>query len=94
MKGKRITVSQAVTLAEGLKPDASGSEAKIFRETGTEREILSVDVYAIQKGENQDPYLKENDILIIPKSGTKAFFLGVLDTLKGVMGFGVSLGTL
>jgi hypothetical protein len=38
--------------------------------------------------------LKENDILIVPKSGTKAFFFGVLDAVKGMMGFGVSLGTI
>jgi len=38
--------------------------------------------------------LKENDILIVPKSGPKALFLGVLDTVKGLLGFGFSLGAL
>jgi len=38
--------------------------------------------------------LKENDILIVPKSGVKAFFFGVLDTVKGLIGFGYSLGAL
>jgi polysaccharide export outer membrane protein len=96
LKGKKVTVSQAIAMAEGLKPEASGGEAKIFRytEKGTEREILSADIYAIQKGQSEDPVLKENDILIVPKSGTKAFFIGLLDAVKGLVGFGFSLGTI
>ena len=96
MGGKKMTIGQAITLAGGLKYEANGSETKIFRssEKGTEREILSFNVYAIQKGENEDPYLKENDIIIVPKSGVKAFLTGFRDTFKGFLGFGYSLGTL
>ncbi len=96
LKGKKVTVSQAIAMAQGLKPEAKGGEAKIFRYLGkgSEREILSADVYSIQKGESEDPTLKENDIVIVPKSGAKAFFFGVLDLVKGVMGFGVNLGAL
>jgi polysaccharide export outer membrane protein len=96
LKGKRVTVSQAIAMAEGLKPEAGGGGAKIFRYSGkgNEREILSADIYAIQKGQTEDPVLKENDILIVPKHGVKAFFIGVLDTVKGLVGFGFSLGAL
>ena len=53
---------------------AAGSETKIFRysEKGTDREILSANVYAIQKGQEEDLHLKENDIIIVPKSGMKS----------------------
>jgi len=46
LKGKKITLSQAIVLAGGLKPQAKASETKIFRysEAGTGREILSADV--------------------------------------------------
>jgi polysaccharide export outer membrane protein len=96
LKGKKVTVSQAIAMAEGLKPEAKGGETKIFRYSGrgSEREILSADVYAIQKGQNEDRLLRENDILIVPKSGMKAFLIGVRDTVKGLLGFGVSLGAL
>jgi polysaccharide export outer membrane protein len=96
LKGKKVTVSQAITMAEGLKPEAKGGETKIFRYSGkgNEREILSADIYAIQKGQSEDPVLKENDILIVPKSGMKAFLIGLRDTVKGLLGFGVSLGAL
>ncbi len=96
LKGKRVTVSQAIAMAEGLKAEAKGDEARIFRYTGKgdDREVLSANLYAIQKGQSEDPALKENDIVIVPKSGMKAFLIGLRDTVKGLMGFGVSLGAL
>jgi polysaccharide export outer membrane protein len=88
LKGKKLTVSQAITLAGGLKSGAAGSETKIFRysEKGTGKEILSANVYAIQKGQEEDLYLKENDIIIIPKSGTKTVLNEIWDLIKGRIG--------
>ena len=96
LKGKKMTVGQAITMAGGLISEANGAETKIFRYSGngTEREILSANVYAIQEGKDKDPYLKENDIIIVPKSGVKAFLVGLRDTVKGLIGFGYSLGSL
>jgi polysaccharide export outer membrane protein len=96
LKGKKLTVSQAITLAGGLGPKAAGSETKVFRysEKGTDKEILSANVYAIQKGQEEDLHLKESDIIIVPKSGTKALLIELRDTVKGLLGFGFSLGTL
>jgi polysaccharide export outer membrane protein len=95
LKGKKLTISQAISLAGGLGPKAAGSETKIFRysENGPRKEVLSADVYAIQKGQGQDLYLKENDIIIVPMSGTKAFLIEVRDTIKGLVGFGVSMAS-
>ncbi len=88
LQGKKVSISQAITLAGGLKYEAKGSETKIFRcsKQSTEKEILSVDVYAIQKGESEDTYLKENDVIIVPKSGGKAFLGGFWDFVKGRVG--------
>jgi protein involved in polysaccharide export with SLBB domain len=94
--GKRMTLSQAIVLAGGVRPRAKGSETRIFRysEKGTGREVLSVNVYAIQKGEKEDINVKENDIIIVPRHGVKAFFVGIKETLTGVFNMGYSLGTL
>jgi polysaccharide export outer membrane protein len=96
LKGKSVTVSQAITMAEGLKQKANGAETKIFRYSGkeTQKEIISVNVYAIQKGQAEDRYLKENDIIIVPKSGVKSFLVELRDTVKGLLGFGFSLGSI
>jgi len=59
-----------------------------------EGEILSADACAVQKEQGEDPVLKENDILIVSKSVMKAFFIEFRDAVKGVSGFGFSLGAL
>lgn len=91
--GRRLTLSQAITLASGLKTEAAGSETKIFRysEKGTDREIILANVYDIQKGKAEDIYLKENDIVIVPKSGTKIALSEIWDFIKGRIG-AVSFG--
>ena len=96
LAGKRMTLSQAIVLAGGVKPQAKGSDTKIFRysEKGTGRKILSANVYAIQKGQEDDLYVKENDIIIVPRHGVKAFFVGIKETLTGVFSMGYSLGSI
>ena len=85
-----MTLSQAIILAGGLNFKANGSETKIIRysEKGTEKEVLTFNVYAIQKGQNKDPYLRENDIIIVPTSGMKTFLVGVKDTFRAAFGIG------
>jgi polysaccharide export outer membrane protein len=93
LRGKKLTVSQAIALAGGLKTEAAGSETKIFRysEKDTGKEIISVNVYSIQKGQAEDAYLKENDIIMVPRSGAKTVGNEVWDFIKGRIG-GVSVG--
>jgi len=95
LKGKRMTVSQAIAMAEGLKPKANASGTVIFRYgEGDKEEVLSVDVNAVHRGKSKDVYVRENDIVIVPQSGAKAFLIELRETIKGLFGFGISLGTL
>ncbi len=93
LRGKKLTVSQAIALAGGLKTEAAGSETRIFRysEKATGKEIISANVYSIQKGQSEDVCLKESDIIIVPRSGTKAVGNELWDFIKGRIG-GVSFG--
>jgi len=95
MKGKKMTLGQAIILSGGLNFSANGSETKIIRysEKGTDKEILTFNAYEIQKGKAEDPYLKENDMIIVPISGVKSFLVGVKDTFRAAFGIGgVSFG--
>jgi len=95
MKGKKMTLSQAIILAGGLNFEANGSETKVIRyaEKGTDKEILIFNVYAVQKGKEEDLYLRENDIIIVPRSGMKTVLFGIKDTFRAAFGIGrVSLG--
>jgi polysaccharide export outer membrane protein len=82
---KKMTLSQAITLAAGLTPKADGAGTRIFRYVGqgNQKEVITIDVYAIQKGEVEDPYVKENDVVFVPKSGAKTVMYEFWDLLKG-----------
>jgi len=94
LKGKKMTVTQAIAMAEGLKQEANGTDTKIFRysEGQMGKEIISVNLHSIHKGVGDDLFLKENDIIIVPKSGVKTFLMELRETVKGLIGFGFSLG--
>jgi len=95
MRGKKMTLSQAIISAGGLNFKANGSETKIIRysEKGTDREVLTFNAYTILKGKTEDPYLKENDIIFVPTSGMKTLLVGVKDTFRAAFGIGtVSVG--
>lgn len=91
MKGK-TTFIQAITMSQGLAPEAHHSDIRIFRDNGRgDRDIITADYDAIRKGELPDILLAENDIIIVPESGMKNFFSGFISTLKGFITFGKGL---
>jgi polysaccharide biosynthesis/export protein len=88
MKG-RINLSQALSMAQGVKDDANFSDVRIFRENGKkDREVIIADYDAIRNGKEPDILIQENDIVIVPRSGIKNFFNGFVSTLKGLVTFG------
>jgi polysaccharide biosynthesis/export protein len=90
LKLKRLTVTQAIALAEGLKFEADGSDIKIFRvsATGTEKVAIAVNYDDIVEGKADDVSLEENDVLLVPKSGMKNFWAGFRDFFKFSFGLG------
>jgi len=93
LKGERMTVSQAIVLAGGIKPTAHGPGTKIFRysEEGVGKKVLSVNASAILKGKAEDIYVEESDIIIIPRHGLKAFLIGLRDAAAGLLSVGYAL---
>jgi len=71
--GGAISVLQALSLAEGLGPQAAPKSAKIFRPRGdgSEKDEIPVNVAAILKGKTADFNLKARDVLFIPDSTSK-----------------------
>lgn len=67
-----ITITQALEIAGGLSSGASG--AKLLRYQDGEREVVPLDVKAIQKGEQKDIALKDQDVLYVGKNPLIAIF--------------------
>ena len=82
---KTMTLTQAIAVAGGLSVKADGSETRIFRYSGRgdQKEVLTFNAYAIEKGQTGDPYLQENDVIFVPRSGTKTVLLEMWDFFKG-----------
>jgi polysaccharide biosynthesis/export protein len=69
----RVTVLQALAMAEGLDHFANTANAKIVRKTDAANKPLEihVDVGKLLRGKTDDITLADNDILFVPVSGTK-----------------------
>ncbi len=88
MKGKTSLI-QALTMAQGIGENASLSDVRILRDNGKgERDTITADYDEIRNGSIPDIMIAENDIIIVPKSGAKAFFNGFVRTLRGAVSFG------
>jgi len=86
----RTTLTQALSMAKGLKYEASRNRVRVYREKGGgEREALEADYDSILKGEAPDIEIEDRDIIIVSKNGMKEFIKGLTSTLNlGVLSVG------
>jgi polysaccharide export outer membrane protein len=81
--GKRLTVLEAVALAQGANSDAALKRAAIIRKNGDGSTIIPVDLKRMtEKGEG-DQLLYAEDIVVVPKDRGRAFVDATLPGLTG-----------
>jgi len=96
-----LTVLQALGMAEGLKPNASGSRCVIIRGSpgAKDRKEVPIDLGKLMERKIPDQQLASNDILFIPESKMKkslrAMGTAAQQAVNGiaVYGIGYRLGT-
>jgi polysaccharide export outer membrane protein len=90
MKERSTTVTHSIAMAGGLTTYANGSDVKLVRHMGNgKREIVEMDLGKIQKGEAEDPIVKDGDAVIVGASIAKRFIYGLrLNFLLGLVGVG------
>ncbi len=83
-----LSVLQAITLAEGLSPNASAEHARILRRSPEGDAVppreIKVDASKILAGKEADQPLFANDILFIPNSAFKASSKRVIEAAIGI----------
>lgn len=67
----RLTLLQAVALAEGVTERASLRNVVVFRNAGGERHFARFDLLAIESGEQPDPELLGEDVVVVDESTGK-----------------------
>jgi polysaccharide export outer membrane protein len=66
----QLTLSRALAMVGGTRPDAKISEVKIYRQkAGNQQEVLKVDLAAIKKNKAADVFLKPYDVIDVSESG-------------------------
>lgn len=67
----RMTLLQSIALAGGLDDVASHRNVLVFRTAGGQRQYARFDVAAIEAGEQSDPELAAEDVVVVDTSGGK-----------------------
>lgn len=89
---ERISVLQAIALAEDLKPTAMRDKAEVLRRgaDGTGKEMIPIPLKQILAGKKEDLVLAPNDILFIPDStGRRALRRGAEAALQAATGVAI-----
>lgn len=85
LRGK-TTAQQAILAAGGVKDVADWGDVRLYRKTPAGKvEVTVYDLEAFEQGKPA-PELQRNDVVVVGKSGGKAFFYGFLDFFKGALG--------
>jgi polysaccharide export outer membrane protein len=83
--GQKLSVLNAIALAQGVNPTARGSKASIVRKTATGAETIPVNLNKIAKVNGENLILRPADVLVVPRSGTKSFLNVVLPGVTGAV---------
>jgi polysaccharide export outer membrane protein len=82
----RLTVLQAISLAQGTSRTASADKAKLIRKTANGREEVPVPLKKILADKAPDQMLADGDILFVPSSGPKNALRDVESILPSAAG--------
>jgi polysaccharide export outer membrane protein len=90
-----LTLTQLSALSGGPTFAAKNGDLHIIRTVGNHRTVTTLDIKKVINGKVPDPILQPNDIVYLPNSAIKQFFVGgTLSTLLGFLSLGISLETL
>jgi len=86
----QMTVLQAIAMAEGPSDLAATDQVALFRRQGQQSKVYMIDLDAIRSGQAQDPYVRNDDRIVMHRSGSR-FWLREAGALLSPM---VSMKTL
>lgn len=85
LNGQKLSVLNAIALAQGVNPTARASKASIVRKTATGAETIPVNLNRIAKINGENLILRPADVLVVPRSGAKSFLNVVLPGVTGAV---------
>jgi polysaccharide biosynthesis/export protein len=83
--GQKLSVLNAIALAQGVNPTAKGSKASIVRKNGTGAQTIPINLNNVTKVDGENLTLRPGDVLVVPRSGAKQFMNVVLPGVTGAV---------
>ena len=82
--GSTMTLTQAISQAEGLNDFADPSDIRVLSTVEGGRQVTVVyDLDKIRSGKIGDPELHPGDLVLVESSGAKSLIYGITNTLRG-----------
>ncbi len=82
LKGRDVTVDQAIIEAGGVTRVADFEGVKIFREIkGRKKQIIEVNLNEVEQGQ-KGPLVMKNDVILVSSHGVKSFWFGFLEFIR------------
>lgn len=82
LKGRDVTVDQAIIEAGGVTRVADFDGVKIFREVkGQKKQVIEVSLNEIQQGQ-KGPLVMKNDVILVNSHGFKSAWFGFLEFIR------------
>ncbi|HWQ68712.1 MAG TPA: polysaccharide biosynthesis/export family protein [Patescibacteria group bacterium] len=91
LKGRDVTVDQAIIEAGGVTRIADFEGVKIFRENkGQKKQIIEVSLNEIEEGK-KGPLVMKNDVVLVSSNGLKSAWFGFLEFIRFGVGASVPM---
>ena len=82
LKGRDVTVDQAIIEAGGVTRVADFEGVKIFREIkGQKKQVIEVSLNEMEQGQ-KGPLVMKNDVILVSSHGMKSFWFGFLEFIR------------
>jgi polysaccharide biosynthesis/export protein len=83
--GQKLSVLNAIALAQGVNPTAKASKASIVRKTSTGAVTIPINLNRVAEDNGENLILRPADVVVIPRSGTKSFLNIALPGITGAV---------
>lgn len=82
LKGREVTVDQAIIEAGGVTRVADFEGVKIFRENkGQKKQLIEVSLNEMEQGQ-KGPLVMKNDVILVSSNGFKSAWFGFLEFIR------------
>ena len=90
MQGE-MNILKAIAMAGGTLFEAKEGSIQVFRQNGSGKKVIDVDLSAVRDNRQNDVALQEGDIIVVRHNALKKGFVGFWRGFTGIFSIGKSI---